>query len=234
MRDDTNIMMDHIDEVPENDRNRRRMHRCLKNTLLNRRYLYAHKKMIFSFLVLLIVAVAVIISYSKEGGDSLPSGDSSSEITEIQTQDEESRDIAKIVVDISGAVKNPGVIFLDEGSRIYEAIEKAGGLADGADLTYINQAEIISDGEKIHVPKRNIDEDGREAEYTELPLNNDKININTADLVKLQEINGVGPSTAEKIINYRQKEHFRKIEDIKNVDGIGEKTFEKLKDHICV
>lgn len=176
MRDDTNIMMDHIDEVPENDRNRRRMHRCLKNTLLNRRYLYAHKKMIFSFLVLLIVAVAVIISYSKEGGDSLPSGDSSSEITEIQTQDEESRDIAKIVVDISGAVKNPGVIFLDEGSRIYEAIEKAGGLADGADLTYINQAEIISDGEKIHVPKRNIGEDGREAEYTELPLNNDKIN----------------------------------------------------------
>ena len=81
---------------------------------------------------------------------------------------------------------------------------------------------------------RNIGEDGREAEYTELPLNNDKININTADLVKLQEINGVGPSTAEKIINYRQKERFRKIEDIKNVDGIGEKTFEKLKDHICV
>lgn len=234
MRDDTNIMMDYENEVSKSDRNRRKLNRCLKNTLLNPKYLFAHKKKIFSFLLLLIIAVTVMISYTKDGDDSMILGDSADRITKTEMQDEELLDIEKIVVDISGEVKNPGVVFLDQGSRIYEAIEKAGGLSDDADLTYINQAEVISDGDKIYIPKKNSKEDRSEAEHTELPINNVKININTADIVKLQEINGIGPSTAEKIVNYRRKDPFRKIEDIKNVDGIGEKTFENLKDHICV
>jgi len=151
-----------------------------------------------------------------------------------------------ILIDVAGAVNNPSVVELPEGSRIYQAIEKAGGLKESADLRSTNQAEILTDGQKIYIPTKeelegtdSTKKSGGTISFT-LPYDTSSgssglININTADSAKLQELTGVGPSTAEKIISYRNENgKFNRIEDIKNVSGIGEKTFEKLKDKITV
>lgn len=144
----------------------------------------------------------------------------------------------KLYVDIGGEVVNPMVAELDEGSRVEDAIEAAGGLTENADISQINRAAFIEDGEKIFVPSILVSEEadglygsaGSAAAYSD-----GKININTADSLQLQELNGVGPATAEKIISYREENgRFKSIEDIKNVSGIGDKIFEKLRDEIKV
>lgn len=155
-----------------------------------------------------------------------------------------------IYVDISGAVKSPMLAELPDGSRVDDAIKAAGGLKKEADMTNINRAEFLVDGQKVFIPSYALDEDGNIIEgsasgdgtagITGGPdsaagMQNSKININTADSAQLQTLNGVGPATAQKIIDYRDSSgRFTSIEDIKNVSGIGDKTFEKLKDYICV
>lgn len=137
---------------------------------------------------------------------------------------------ALIIVDVGGEVKNPGIVQLPANSRVYAAIEKAGGLKQTADTKKINLAAILNDGEKLYIPKFN--------EILELTSGSDfsnLININTANSDSLQKINGVGPSTAEKIIAYRQSNGpFKKIEEMMNISGIGEKTFAKFKSQITI
>ncbi len=146
---------------------------------------------------------------------------------------------AKVYVDIGGEVSNPMVAQLDEGSRVEDAIEAAGGLTDNADITDINRAAFVEDGDKIFIPST-VDEDtealaGERSDTGYTDYYDGKININTADSEELQELNGVGPATAEKIISYREENgRFKSIEDIKNVSGIGDKTFEKFRDKIKV
>ncbi len=146
---------------------------------------------------------------------------------------------AKIVVDIGGEVVSPMVVELDEGSRVGDAIEAAGGITENADLTDINRAAFVEDGEKIYIPAAEIEGEGEEGDtsssgYT-VSRGDGKININTADSVQLQELDGIGPATAQKIIDYRKENgRFSSIEDIKNVSGIGDKSFEKIKDRIKV
>lgn len=152
---------------------------------------------------------------------------------------EEEAKIAHIYVDIGGEVMNPMVAELEEGSRVEDAIQAAGGVTDRADLTDINRAAFVEDGEKIFVPTLpELAETGEaDAETGEiLPVySDDRININTADSDELQQLNGVGPVTAEKIISYREENgRFSAIEDIMNVSGIGEKTFEKFREDIKV
>lgn len=139
---------------------------------------------------------------------------------------------AHIYVDISGCVVNPGVYQVAEGTRVFQLIEKAGGLTPEAHVEDINRAEEVYDGQKIVIYA--VDEDeyassGGKENYQ------GKININRADETQLQEIPGVGPATAEKIIEYRETiGRFQTVEDIKNVSGIGEKTFESMKEYITV
>jgi len=141
---------------------------------------------------------------------------------------------AAIYVDIGGEVKNPMLAELKDGSRVDDAIKAAGGVTENADLTDVNRAAFLEDGEKIYIPAKPEFEETAEGTYTEV-YSDGKININTADAVKLQELDGVGPATAEKIIDYREQNgRFSSIEDIKNVSGIGEKTFEKMKGDIKV
>jgi competence protein ComEA len=141
-----------------------------------------------------------------------------------------------LVVDISGCVKTPGVYETPDGTRLHEVIELAGGLKKKADIDAINQAEPVTDGQKILIPAKM--ESGKDDSGTasgEISASSGKININQADSMSLQEIPGVGPATADKIIQYRESNgRFQSIEDLKNVSGIGEKTFEKMKDMICV
>lgn len=154
------------------------------------------------------------------------------EVKEAEVRvEEETVAEAMIYVDIGGAVQEPKVAKLPEGSRVQDAIEAAGGLTAEANLADINRAAFLNDGEKIYVPgleeepaagSGGVHSDGR-------------ININTADSSQLQQVTGIGPVTAEKIIRYREEEgRFQSIEDIKNVSGIGDKTFEKMKDQIGI
>ncbi|MDR1068925.1 MAG: helix-hairpin-helix domain-containing protein [Clostridiales Family XIII bacterium] len=152
---------------------------------------------------------------------------------------------AKIYVDIAGAVQNPGVVEMDAGSRVFQAIEAAGGQLATADASVINLAAPLNDGEHIYVPTKEEVAKGTYAQQGAATGGDPgaasqgdaqgKININTADATALQQLNGVGPSTAQKILDYRNSNgKFTTIEQLKNVSGIGEKTFEKLKEHICV
>lgn len=151
-----------------------------------------------------------------------------------------------IFVDIGGEVMAPTLAELPEGSRVDDAIEAAGGLTDKADLTEINRAAFVSDGEKIYIPSIEENagyygnemsgESGGSGEAGSGRTSYDgKININTADSAQLQQLTGVGPATADKIIAYRNENgRFKSIDDIKNVSGIGDKTFDKFKNSIRV
>ena len=146
---------------------------------------------------------------------------------------------AKIVVDIGGEVVSPMVVELDEGSRVGDAIEAAGGVTENADLTDINRAAFVEDGEKIYIPPAAVDGTGEDEDASssgqQVSRGDGRININTADSAQLQELDGIGPATAQKIIDYRKENgRFSSIEDIKNVSGIGDKSFEKIKDRIKV
>ena len=137
----------------------------------------------------------------------------------------------KIYADISGCVEKPGVYEVEEGTRIFQLIEKAGGLTKDADIEGLNRAEIVSDGQKIVIYPVG---EGQESENTGVSSSG-KININTADASQLQTISGIGPVTAEKIVEYRKTNgRFSSIEDIKNVSGIGDKAFEKIRENITI
>ena len=159
----------------------------------------------------------------------------------------------KIVVEIKGEVKKPNVYELKNGSRIYELIEEAGGPTDEADLSDINRALYLSDGQCIVIKNIN-DVESEEANLNEslntevansIPANlpgekgekneSSVININTASKETLMTLNGIGESKAQAIIDYRDEiGGFKSIDDITKVSGIGEKTLEKIKDKISI
>jgi len=178
-----------------------------------------------------------------------------SEYVDLETEESESTENTiindetiteeqEIIIHVTGAVKEQGIVKIKEGSRISDVIEQAGGVTNEADLSKINLAYLVQDGQKIYIPNTN-DKDDLEniTEHAGENVIDDndstsksrKVNINTASQTELETLNGVGPSTALKIINYREeKGNFKKIEDIKNVPGIGEAKFESLKDSICI
>lgn len=164
------------------------------------------------------------------------------EIIENILEENEEMQTEEIIIHITGAIEKQGIVKVNEGSRISDAIESAGGITEEADLSKINLAYVVEDGQKIYIPNINDEETvetvSKEAGENVLEDNNsksDKVNINTANQTELETLNGVGPSTALKIINYREENgKFGKIEDIKNVPGIGDSKFENLKESICV
>lgn len=157
-----------------------------------------------------------------------------------------------LYVDVCGAVVSPGVYRLKSGSRVFEAIEMAGGLTESADRGSINQADLLSDGEKIRVytieEVRQLSEGQLEAlsrqeaeklfgesREESLAKTQEKVNLNTADEAELCTLTGIGKARAQDIIAYRtEKGGFRTIEEIMNVSGIKEATFHKIKDKIVV
>lgn len=213
------------------------------------------------FLVIIIIILPLIYSlYGFKGNDAIEalrlSVTGEAEGTEIK-QELESESVAelevqeaietdapeisltpanRIIVDISGAVESPGVYMLQDGSRIFDLIEAAGGLTKDADINYINRAEILFDEAKIYIPsdRETSDLSPESAVRTSSVSSGPSlININTADSETLQKIPGVGPSTAEKIISYRLSHgRFSSIEELTNISGIGAKTLEKMKGYI--
>ena len=163
-----------------------------------------------------------------------------------------------VYVYVCGAVQNPGVYEMESGSRVFQAVELAGGLLDEAVPEYVNQAMTVADGQQIYIPSREEIEQGKFAESgfdfssvagtadstgavfsdnggNGADTSSDKVNINTADKTELMTISGIGESRAQDIIAYREAHGgFSTIEEIMNVPGIKEATFEKIKDGIEV
>ena len=149
-----------------------------------------------------------------------------------------------MAIHVTGEVNNPGVVKLKEGSRMEDLIKAAGGLTENADLSNVNLAFVVEDGMKVRIPSINDEdenfitkENGKGVIVSEEVESNleDKININTASEIELEELPGIGASIASRIIEYRNKNgKFKNVEDIKNVAGIGESKFDKIKDLIKV
>lgn len=154
--------------------------------------------------------------------------DQSSSVESIESE-------GMIVVYITGAVQNPGVIDIPEDSRVIDAINAAGGVTSSADLESINMAQRVKDGQHVTVPEISVDENGNRvaSKKSGSSSKNSLVNINTADESELISLPGIGPATAKKIIDYRENNGaFIDIEDIKKVRGIGNAKFESMKDLI--
>jgi len=141
-----------------------------------------------------------------------------------------------ICVFITGCVKNPGVYELPEGTRLYKAIELAGGFTDEAAQDYLNLAAYVKDGDKITVYSEEEAEKGSVGGMEKSDLTDSGyININTADKKTLMTLPGIGESKADAIILYREENgRFSSIEDIMNISGIKQGAFDKIKDLITI
>ena len=153
---------------------------------------------------------------------------------------------ADIYVYISGAVEAPGIYVLKEGDRVYQVVEMAGGLTEGASPDGVNQARILEDGEMVRIPtKEEVAKDPSLSEASSASTggsaaassskDDGKVNINTADEAQLCTLPGIGESKAKAIISYREENGgFSSIEELTNISGIKEGVYSKIKDLICI
>lgn len=133
---------------------------------------------------------------------------------------------------VTGAVHTPDVYVLPQDSIVKDAVEAAGGATEDADLERINLAVTVTDGQQIHVPRQGEDDSPVEPPSGQ-PAPGGKVNLNTADSAALETLPGIGPTLAQRIIDYRQSHGpFERIEDLLQVSGIGQATFEGMKDLI--
>lgn len=199
-------------------------------------YMPMYKK---SLLVLFCIALFASVStfyylYTQE--------DTTPIITDnMQTQTQDNQEDTTITVYVSGEVNSPGLVELPSDSRIADAIKACGDFTPLADKAKINLAQKLTDGMQIQVSSKTpVNNSNKQVNDTNsnIPSNNNSssnlININTATKEDLDTLPGIGPATAQKIIDYRQEHgNFSSIEDIKNVKGIGEAKFSKMQDKIC-
>lgn len=202
----------------------------------------------------ILIGIAIIVlagfGYYKSNSDNLnnnqiqtlvdtKSTESINEKSENNTQNRE--DNSMNMCQIDGCVNKPGVYSFKKDDRIKDIVELAGGFTQDADTKSVNLAMKLKDEMKINIPSKSEtskeqNNDTQSSDLVTIRDNNSSnlVNINTADSNKLQTLPGIGPSKAKKIIEFREKNQFKKIEEIKNVDGIGDKTFESLKSLITI
>ena len=224
------------------------------------------KKKIIIVVVILILFIAYLIyenikEFSSEidfntlldGAENEEEQNKSENIVESeQSKTNETANIEEtIVVHITGEVKKEGVIYLKKGARIVDAIKEAGGETKEADLSQVNLAYELQDGQKIYIPNKNekisqyiIGKNGETMNDNSANTGNEstsynkeeaKVNINTASQAELDSLPGIGPALAQRIIDFRvENGNFNSIEDIQNVKGIGDSKYEDIKDKIVV
>lgn len=185
------------------------------------------KRMILIIIAAIITIVIIkIIDNNYQTKEEIKIEKTESKQQLIQEEHEE-----EIIVYITGEVNTQGVIKLKSGSRIADAIEKAGGLTENANIKNINLAYALEDGEKIYIPNLNdpeiITEETKNIDTT--------ININKANSDELQNLNGIGEGLSKSIIEYREENgKFKQIEDLLKVPGIGENKFKQIEPYIKV
>ncbi|MFP7297563.1 helix-hairpin-helix domain-containing protein [Neobacillus niacini] len=207
-------------------------------------WIYEHRIYV---IITVIIAFGAIFYISEESKSSV--GDVGNivpeEIKEEQVPSPPQSQIEEpevIMVDVKGQVVMPGVYSTREGERVIDVIHRAGGLTENADESQVNFAEHVQDAMVIYIPAK-----GQEGITVPAgsPVNastsgsasgnSGKINLNKADETQLQNLPGIGPQKAAAIIEYRETSgSFKNVEDLKNISGIGDKTFEKLKDLVTV
>ena len=165
------------------------------------------------------------------------SKDSSSEKEIKKEEKEESAEQNLITVDVKGAVKSPGIYDLPVGSRVHDAVQKAGGLTEQADSKSLNLAQKVSDEALVYVPSKGEEAAGQQTvSGTPSSTSKDKkVNLNKASLEELKQVKGLGGKRAQDIIDHRETNgKFKSVDELKKVSGIGAKTIEKLKDYVTV
>lgn len=202
--------------------------------------------------VIIVIGVATYFFMKNEQEEFIDFEDYETNVENIEkvVQNEIVEEKAKIVVHISGQILNPGVISLDEGARLIDAINLSGGLTSKADISKVNLAYVLEDAQKIYIPSIDDKDEtiyiSKESGNTGIVTSGNgqvttkkeeklMVNINTANEEQLEQLPGIGTSIATRIVNYRKENgKFNSIEDIKNVSGIGEAKFNNIKSYICV
>lgn len=219
---------------------------------------------VIAVIIFMIINLGKIKEFENKDNDKMTNVESSintdndkSEENKEQKDDNSKEQIVNgggIFVHIDGYINNPGVYEIKENDRIKTLIDKAGGFKEGYSIKNINLAAKLSDGDKIYIPSvleeknsennnnintnssgkgQNVKTDRNNVSV--IKNNNSKININTANMSELKQITGIGESTANKIIDYRENVgKFKNIEDIKEVKGIGDAKYESLKNKITI
>ncbi|MFW6238170.1 MAG: helix-hairpin-helix domain-containing protein [Halanaerobiales bacterium] len=193
--------------------------------------------MIYSMMIIFVILAigsGLFFGNRRQGEEIAAEGGAELELEEINNKKDKQE--KKIYVHVAGEVKSPGVIKVTEESRVFDVIEAAGGRTPRADLSSINLAKPVCDGQKIMIPARLSEEERTASNRKKVEnLEEELININQAGSEELQELNGIGPSKAESIIDYREDiNRFSDKDELLEVSGIGEKTLEKIKDEITL
>ena len=165
------------------------------------------------------------------------SKDSSTEKDVKKEEKEESLEQDLITVDVKGVVKAPGIYDLPVGSRVNDAVQKAGGLTEQADSKALNLAQKVSDEALVYVPTKGEEAASQQAgpRTASSTSKEKKVNLNKASLEELKQVKGLGGKRAQDIIDHREiNGKFKSVEELKKVSGIGAKTIEKLKDYVTV
>lgn len=202
-----------------------------------RKLIQQYKQYIISGIILFSITCSVIvIVLVNSRQDTLPEDELvPNSVSSLQSSDQEST-TAQIYVDIKGAAEKPGLYEGTLNMRVWDAVMLAGGVKDIADTKRVNFSERIADQMVIYIPEigeeaQSAENDSQSEESQSKDVN--KINLNQASEAELQTLPGVGQKKAQEIIRYREENGgFKTIEEIKNISGFGEKTFEKLKDAI--
>ncbi|RBP02393.1 helix-hairpin-helix domain-containing protein [Rossellomorea aquimaris] len=189
-------------------------------------------------LVILVICAIVLIAYILKSASAVPVKEASftADPVKKEKEPEKLKIVEKVFVDVKGEVVNPGLYEVRQGDRLKFVIDRAGGFTPEADKKMINLAVKVSDEMMIYVPKvGEIEVPGLAPSMPGTDTGKDRININTATQQEFETLPGIGPAKASTFIQYRE-EHgpFAAIEEIQNISGVGEKTFEKLKEYIYV
>ena len=218
-----------------------------------RQFYYDHDKTVRMAALILVVGLSILFFWIRGSGGTVEIQDADGVITD---EISESEDLSEedgtesetpetslsgfIYVDISGEVHKPGVYKVTADTRLFEVIDMAGGLTPDADDNSLNRAERVSDGQKVIVISKE-EAEGRDnsgesvSSFSTDKEEEEKINLNTAGSAELQTLPGIGPSKAQSIIDYREKNgYFTSTEDILNISGIGQKTYASIKDFIVI
>ena len=158
-------------------------------------------------------------------------------VSEKDVKKEEPVEQDLITVDVKGAVKSPGIYDLPVGSRVNDAVQKAGGLTEQADSKSLNLAQKVNDEALVYVPTKGEEAASQQAGYgaASSTSKEKKVNLNKASLEELKQVKGLGGKRAQDIIDHRESNgKFKSVDELKKVSGIGAKTIEKLKDYVTV
>ncbi|NEZ45685.1 DNA-binding protein [Clostridium niameyense] len=191
------------------------------------------KKIIGSIAILCILSIFAIVGYFTSRPSKVPK----EEDIFVENTKDKVKSSKQISVYINGEVHKPGVYKLEENDRVEDLINKAGGYTSNADTFKVNLAKKLKDEDYIYVTEKKNSKNSVEDKESNSSSNTDedKININNASKEELKTIPGIGDVTAQKILDYREKNGgFSKIEDLKKIDRIGDKTLEKIKDKVDI